>query len=124
MTQPAILLVDDEPLLLDMTAMACQGAGHPVHKASSGREALDLLQQRPEIGLLLTDIGLSREMDGFALASAARRLRPGLPVIFFSGYGDQAERPAEFREDGVLGKPVPIAVLRSAVAAHLPPPSG
>ncbi|WP_108263572.1 response regulator [Mangrovicoccus ximenensis] len=115
----SVLLVDDEQMLLDMTAMACGAAGFTALKAASGPEALAQLAEHPEIGLILTDIGLTNEMDGFALAAEARRMRPDLRLIFFSGYGDQAERPAEFSDAKVLGKPVPLAVLRSEIGAAL-----
>ncbi|WP_138469609.1 response regulator [Poseidonocella sp. HB161398] len=115
----SVLLVDDELMLLDMLAMACTASGFAAVKAATGAEALQQIDAHPEIGLVLTDIGLTREMDGFALAAEIAARRPGLPLIFFSGHGEQAARPPGFADAKVLGKPVPLAVLRGEISAAL-----
>jgi len=60
-------------------------AGYVVHEAADAERALALLDAEPGIGLMVTDVGLPR-MNGHALAAEARRRRPGLKVVFLTGY--------------------------------------
>jgi CheY-like chemotaxis protein len=80
-----VLLVEDEPLVREITAEALLGQGLDVRAAASGEEALRELQRGDHCDVLFTDINLGRGIDGVALSWAARRLRPGLPVVYASG---------------------------------------
>jgi PAS domain S-box-containing protein len=83
-----LLLVEDEPAVRLMASRALQQYGYQVIEAGDGREALRLLEgsERP-INLVVTDVVMPG-MDGPELARRAQRLRPGLPVLFMSGYTD------------------------------------
>ncbi len=81
-----ILVVDDDPDVLATTAGQLAELGYTVLKADGGREALKLLQTHPDIALLFTDIVMPNNIDGFDLAERARQLRPGLRVLYMSGY--------------------------------------
>jgi len=85
-TQPAhtILIVDDEPAVRALAARLLRDAGHGVIEASSGDQAIDAVAGR-ELDLLLTDV-LMRGMTGAELAERLRAERPGLRVLFMSGY--------------------------------------
>lgn len=87
-----ILLVEDEWLILDVAAAELEEAGFDVLTAQDGDAALALLEGGAEVDLLFTDIRMPGQLDGWALARAARALRPDLPVAFASGYS--REEPA------------------------------
>ncbi len=81
-------------------------------ETGTGPEALRLLDAHPEIDLLLTDVVLPA-MDGPRLAEQARRRRPGLPVLFASGYTGGAAAPDRLLPPGapLLQKPYTLVAL-------------
>jgi CheY-like chemotaxis protein len=88
-----------------------EDAGYQVLTARTGEEGLVLLQASPEVDLLFTDIRLPGSLDGWSLAEAARRLRPGLPVIYATGYS--IEKPREVPGSRFLTKPYrPSLIVR------------
>jgi CheY-like chemotaxis protein len=64
--------------------------GYVPFDAANGAQGLRLLAMRPDIKLLFTDIGLPEGMNGRELAEEAKRRRPGLKVLFTSGYARNA----------------------------------
>jgi two-component system, cell cycle sensor histidine kinase and response regulator CckA len=85
-----ILLVEDDETVRRMTSRILHGLGYRVLLAECGEEALHFCQQHPgEIHLLLTDVILPR-MSGLLLAKRAMALRPGLAVLYTSGYLPEA----------------------------------
>lgn len=104
-TQPTaitVLLVDNEPLVRTMLAEVLRGAGFNVSTASSGTEALDMVQAAPP-GLVLMDV----QMPGFSGWDALARLQetnPGLLVVMMSGT-DCREEARERGAAGFLAKP-------------------
>jgi CheY-like chemotaxis protein len=83
-SERVLLLVDDDPLVRESLGEVLADGPHAVITAGSGAEALDQLALHPAIALLITDI-MMPEMDGLALAQAARTARPDLRVLFLSG---------------------------------------
>jgi len=84
--EETILLVEDEPAVRDLAQRILRRKGYRVIVASNGREALDLVErQEGPIDLLVTDL-IMPQMDGRELAQRLAALRPGLPVLFMSGY--------------------------------------
>ena len=81
-----ILLVEDDPMVRSYAVALLAAANYTVLTASTGTEALRLLREGPAVDLLFTDIVMPGGMNGRELADAARRLRPGLPVLYTSGY--------------------------------------
>ncbi|MGL4461747.1 MAG: response regulator [Planctomycetia bacterium] len=81
-----VLLVEDEPMVMEMTAFVLQQNGYEVLTASNGMEAIAVVERwaRP-IELLLTDLVLPR-MSGRELAARLNQLKPDLKVLFMSGY--------------------------------------
>lgn len=111
-----VLVVDDDPEVLAVASAAIREEGHVVLRAASAREALALLDAHADIALLFTDIVMPGSMDGFDLAEQAKLRRPGLQVIYTSGY---------LRDEGVwngslLRKPWTKDDLKSALAEILP----
>ncbi|WP_181969922.1 hybrid sensor histidine kinase/response regulator [Paraburkholderia sp. DHOC27] len=85
-----ILVVDDDPLIATSTTYLLEDLGHQVVEAESGAAALDVLRNGQRVDLLLTDYSMPR-MTGLELATAARTLRPDLPVILATGYAELPE---------------------------------
>lgn len=80
-----ILVVDDDPDVLDVTGSLLAELGYTVLKARDGHEALRLLEANRDTALLFTDIVMPGHLDGFDLAERAKQLRPGLRVLYMSG---------------------------------------
>jgi two-component system, cell cycle response regulator CpdR len=112
-----ILVVDDEEPLRGFVSRGLELDGHSVTAASDGLEALELLSAPDaDYALLLTDIRMPM-MDGIALALAAARERPNMPILLMTGYADQRERARDLEAliRDVLTKPFSLAQLRQTV---------
>jgi two-component system cell cycle sensor histidine kinase/response regulator CckA len=84
----AVLVVEDEPALRELTCILLEDAGYKVLDSSGVEEALEMAKDlQRKIDLLLTDIVMPR-MDGRELANQMLSLRPDLKVLFMSGYTD------------------------------------
>ncbi|MFO1059652.1 MAG: PAS domain S-box protein [Dongiaceae bacterium] len=81
-----ILAVEDDELVRRHVEGLLSGLGYRVIAAADGPSALSVLRGGEPIDLLFTDVVMPGGMDGGALAEAAQALRPGLPVLFTSGY--------------------------------------
>jgi signal transduction histidine kinase len=90
-----LLFVDDDALISLSTAALLEDLGHAVIKVSSGTAALDVLKGEEAVDLMITDYAMPG-MTGLQLAEAARKLRPGLPILLATGYADL---PARARVD-------------------------
>src|SRR5690606_18927504 len=103
---------------------ALQQDGHDVVANSDGAAALDtLMRDEGRYDLLLTDIKMPI-MDGIALALAASRDYPALPILLMTGYADQRERASglELLIRDVIGKSFPLASICGAVREALAVP--
>jgi signal transduction histidine kinase/ActR/RegA family two-component response regulator len=85
-----ILLVDDDEIVRDTVAAMLEDFGFTVVQAPGGAEALAILEQGAAIDLLLTDVVMPGEISGRILAERAAVARPGLKVLFTSGYTENA----------------------------------
>ncbi|WP_426419329.1 PAS domain S-box protein [Bradyrhizobium genosp. A] len=88
-----ILIAEDDPFVRSSVILRVEALGYRVVAAVNGQEALQRLRADPGIGMLFTDIVMPGGMSGWELADQARRIRPGLPVLFTSGYA--LETPVE-----------------------------
>jgi two-component system, cell cycle sensor histidine kinase and response regulator CckA len=119
--QETILLVEDEPALLDLATMMLQRQGYTVVAASSPGEALRLAREHPgEIHLLITDV-IMPEMNGRDLAKNLLSLYPGVKRLFMSGYTSDVIAHQGVLEEGVhfLQKPFASKDLGNKVRAVL-----
>jgi CheY-like chemotaxis protein len=83
----AVLLVDDEAAVRGPAAERLRELDYQVIEAADGPAALGLLaEDGTRVDLLVTDVGLPNGMNGRQVAEAAREQRPGLPVLFITGY--------------------------------------
>ncbi len=81
-----LLIVDDEPTLLDLLSRYLGRLGYEVKTCGDAREALALFQAQPErFSMAITDLSLA-ELNGEELIERMRQVRPGLPAIITSGY--------------------------------------
>jgi two-component system, cell cycle response regulator CpdR len=118
-----ILLVDDEETVRGFLKRGLELDGHEITTAIDGGDALDrLTDSKGGFDLLLTDIRMPI-MDGIALALAAKRDYPGLPILLMTGFADQRERARGLQAivADVLTKPFSLADLRGTVNRVLKP---
>lgn len=107
-----VLAVDDDGLILLNTSALLEDLGHTVLEASSGAEALELMDQFPDIDLLITDQAMPG-MTGVQLVERITETRPGLPIVLATGYG---ELPPGFEEKIIkLNKPFSQALLKDTI---------
>ena len=120
-----LLVVEDDPFVRSSVIMRVENLGYTVVAAVSGNDALLKLRADPSIDILFTDI-IMPGMSGWQLADLARQIRPGLPVVFTSGYAQEslAERGSLTANSVVLTKPYRKAELaqrlREAITVKLP----
>ena len=113
-----VLLVEDEPEVRRIVRLQLTELGHPVLEAHNGSEAARLLESVPGIGLLVSDVVMPGDLDGHALVTQARALRPDLRVILMSGYADNpAPIPIEHDNIRLLAKPFTKDDIAHAIVA-------
>jgi signal transduction histidine kinase/CheY-like chemotaxis protein len=83
-----VLVVDDEPPVRMLISEVLADFGYAVQVAWDGPSALQILNSGTRLDLLVTDVGMPGGMNGRQLADAAREQRPGLKVLFITGYAD------------------------------------
>lgn len=102
-----VLVVDDELDILEVAAVYLTEMGLTPIQARDGVEALKTIAERPEINLIVTDIVMAGGMNGEDLVRKARVSRPGLKVIYSSGFPAEvlAKRTMQLDEGPLLRKP-------------------
>ena len=81
-----ILIVEDDVLANEHLEYILQRAGHDVLSATSADEAAEMLEDHPDVQLLVTDINLPGTTNGLKLAAATKALRPDVNIIIVTGY--------------------------------------
>lgn len=109
---PRILLVEDDALVRELLALQLVEGGIQAESAESGEEALEKFRVNP-CDLVITDESMPG-MSGHELATALKEIRPGLPVLLLTGFGElDASQSAGI--DAVLAKPVDYTSLRETI---------
>ncbi len=85
-TSPAILIVEDEPLIRMSAVDLVEDAGFRAIEASNAEEALQKLNMSSDIGILFTDIDMPGAMDGVDLANFVSKTWPAIGIVVVSGY--------------------------------------
>ena len=107
-----ILLVEDDPRVLNQTRLALQEIGLQVIPARDGEAAMQALRTRGDIQLLLSDVVLAGGISGVEVARGALALHPGLPVLLVSGHAEEVlEKFGAIDEFRLLAKPYKQADL-------------
>ena len=89
---PAVLIVEDEPLVRLDAVRTIENAGFEVIEAANADEAIRVLETRSDIRLVFTDVHMPGSMDGLKLAHAARNRWPPIKIIVTSGRGQVSEQ--------------------------------
>jgi PAS domain S-box-containing protein len=115
-----VLLVEDDPAVRMLVTDLLGDLGYAVCPAADGSEALARLEALGRVDLLITDIGLPG-INGRDLADMVRARRPGLKVLFVSGYAEQAMVLGDFLAEGMalISKPFDVDVLCHRIRAML-----
>lgn len=113
-----ILLVEDDASVRRLTERRLHHMGHLVISATHGSEGLSKFRAHPEIDLLITDIVMPGELNGWQLLSKVRNERAHLPIIVSSGYSEQLANQDDNWKDTViiLPKPYSFDELMSSIA--------
>jgi PAS domain S-box-containing protein len=116
-----VLLVEDDPAVLDVVTAMMEELGYRVLTAQNGPEALSLLNRGVPIDLLFTDVVMPHGMSGGELAQRARQMRPKLKILLGSGYsaGISPEAAAAAQDLPRLGKPYRQAELAAKLRTVL-----
>ncbi len=118
-----ILLIEDEPLVRDLALEVLSSRSYRVLTAGDGEEALSIARAHPaEIHLTVTDVVLPA-MSGKEVARRLRETRPGLKVLFMSGYAEEqvVHRGVVEEDVAFLAKPFTPAALTEKVRRVLDP---
>jgi PAS domain S-box-containing protein len=116
-----VLVVDDEPTVRMLIAEVLGENFYNIVEAQDGPSALKLLQGEGRIDLMITDVGLPGGMNGRQVADAARVARPGLKVLFITGYAENAAVGNGHLDAGmeILAKPFAMSTLANKVREML-----
>ena len=112
-----VLVVDDEPTVRMLVAEVLGDLGYTAIEAADSAAGLRVLQSDARIDLLVTDVGLPGGMNGRQVADAARVARPGLKVLFITGYAENAVLSHGHLDPGmhVMTKPFALDALASRI---------
>lgn len=116
----AVVVVEDDPAVRMLVVNVLDELGYTAHQAADARTALPLLESDLRVDLLVTDVGLPG-MNGRQLAEIARQHRPGLRLLFMTGYAEKAAERQGFLEDGMdmVAKPFSIDVLATKIRSMI-----
>jgi signal transduction histidine kinase/CheY-like chemotaxis protein len=108
-----VLVIDDEPTIRMLVSEVLEEHGYVVVEASDGPSGMRILQSAARVDLLVTDVGLPNGTNGRQIAEAARQTRPGLKVLFITGYAENAVIGNGHLDKGmlVIAKPFEMDVL-------------
>ena len=114
-----VLVVEDDSLIQEVVSGALADGGYQIRSASSGEEAISILENSKGLRALVTDVHLRGKLTGWDVARRAREIQPEMPVVYMTG--DAAE---EWPSHGVphsvlLNKPFAPAQVVTAVSQLL-----
>jgi CheY-like chemotaxis protein len=115
-----ILIVDDDPIIIESLRHILEGDGHIVAAANGGQKGLDAFAAalgKEPFGIVITDLGMPY-MDGRQVAAGIKAVSPRTPVLLLTGWGQrlQADNDVPAHVDRVLNKPPKLRELRNALA--------
>jgi PAS domain S-box-containing protein len=116
-----ILVVEDDPTVAELASAMLEDFGYDPRVASSGRQALDMLNAQPDIAMVFSDVIMPGGISGLELARKIRMRRPELPILLTTGYSEAATDSQEFP---LIAKPYEFESLKAAIAAQVAPDRG
>ncbi len=119
--KPSVLVVEDEAMVRLALSDYLQDCGFVVLDVGNASEAVAVLQTRAfDVDVVLTDVRMPGEMDGFALARWIREHHPGLPVLITTGDKTKAETVMDLCEKNpIIEKPHDFKVVLARVRAAI-----
>lgn len=117
MTNKTVLVIDDEPGYRALLSSDLVKAGYEVLTASSGPDALKLLNVK-KVDIIITDMKMS-PMDGLDTIMAVKKLFPQLPFVIMTGYAleERVGQAMSYKPSSCLRKPFEIQEMRLTVGA-------
>jgi signal transduction histidine kinase/ActR/RegA family two-component response regulator len=121
----SILIIDDDPLVLESLRTTLERDGHQVTAADGGQAGIDVFSEarrheRP-FDVVITDLGMPH-VDGRRVAAAVKEAAPSTPIVLLTGWGqrlvEEGDIPAHV--DHVLNKPPKLRDLRAALSRIVP----
>jgi two-component system, response regulator PdtaR len=85
---PVVLVVDDEEILCSLAVALVEDAGFQAVEAANADQAMAILEKRPDITMLFTDVNMPGSMNGLKLAHAVRNRWPPIKILIVSGHVD------------------------------------
>jgi CheY-like chemotaxis protein len=116
-----ILVMDDEPLILQMTCEMLELSGFQALAFTQGEQIVDFLkaegEQNRQVDLVLMDLNIPKGMGGLEAVKRIRAFNETVPIVLTSGYSsdDALMRPEAYGVSGGLKKPFRRAELLAAV---------
>jgi CheY-like chemotaxis protein len=111
-----VLVVDDDRLARSVIVNMLELKGYKILEADSTHDALDHLRSRERIDLLVTDFYMPGNLNGEQFVKLARSVRPGLKVLYATGYADALREDTLDSDDTqLLAKPFQLNVLLNTV---------
>ena len=109
-----ILLVDDDPEIIEVLGLTLEHLGHRVKGIMNGREAIEAFK-KGDYDLVITDLGMP-DVSGWDIARAVKKIKPDVPVLLITGWGMQIKKEQLVGVDGVVSKPFGRDVLSAKIA--------
>jgi PAS domain S-box-containing protein len=115
-----VIVVEDDPAVRMLALDLLKELGYRSYEAEDAKSALRILESSVRVDLLVTDVGLPG-MNGRQLAEIARQHRPGLKVLFMTGYAQNAAERQGFLEEGMdmVAKPFALELLANKIRAMI-----
>lgn len=116
-----VLIVDDEPTVRMLVIDTLQDLGFAWIEAADSATGLKILQSDARVDMLISDVGLPGGMNGRQMADAGRVKRPGLQVLFITGYAENAVLNNGYLEPGmaVLTKPFSMDTMAERIRSMI-----
>ncbi|MET0429544.1 MAG: PAS domain S-box protein, partial [Microvirga sp.] len=116
-----VLLVEDDDAVRMLVSDVLRDLGYRTFEAIDARSALQVVDSGEPLDLMVSDVGLPGGMSGRQLAEVARRSRPGLKVLFVTGYAEGAAVRGGFLDPGMdmIAKPFAIDDLARKIRAMI-----
>jgi CheY-like chemotaxis protein len=116
-----ILVVEDEAGVRDVAVSMLEDAGYAIIQAHNGPSGLAVFSEHPEIDMVFSDVIMPGGMSGPQMAELIRQQRPNVPVLFASGYAEQAlkDRETLIPNSKFIAKPYDSGELRRRVGLLL-----
>lgn len=118
-----VLVVEDDPAVRLVVVEVLAGLAYRTLQAENGAQALEIIRSPQRLDLMVSDVGMPH-MNGRDLAAISRSIRPGLKVLFMTGYAGGATEHAGFLDRGMdmIAKPFAVDALARKVRDMLAMP--